>query len=343
MISRIAVDTDMRVHALVCTLNSSSRAHGLVTPGLAGMHLLITGGSSGIGLAAGAMIAANQGASLTLVARDQSKLDAAKKKVEAANPGCRVAVYSVDLSSPDESSMQAAFTKATQHHARPVDVLLLCTGFAKAAGLMDRPMSFFTNMMACNWGGSLVAARACLPDMLETARASKRGKHPGGRIVFVSSMYGLVRSHQFGLHSYAAYCSSKFAVRGLAHALQMEVAPAGIRVCVAYQADTDTPMYHIEHADLPAEPKALVGGAELFSAERVAADIIAGTKRGSVSITTGMDGFLLRHRCAGFGPQPHAMSALLEVLLAPFLRVVGLGYNTFFFAKLAAMHRTKAK
>eukprot|EP00899_Mesostigma_viride_P006847 jgi/Mesvir1/16163/Mv08431-RA.2 len=304
---------------------------------LAGKHLLITGGSSGIGLAC-AMIAANQGASLTLVARDQSKLDAAKKKVEAANPGCRVAVYSVDLSSPDESSMQAAVTKATQHHGRPVDVLLVCAGFAEAAGLMDRPMSFFTNTMACNWGGSLVAARACLPGMLETARASKGGKHPGGRIVFVSSLYGL-----FGMHSYTAYCSSKFAVRGLAHALQMEVAPAGIRVCVAYPPDTDTPQYHHEHADLPAEPKALVGGAELFSAERVAADIIAGTKRGSVSITTGMDGFLLRHLCAGFGPQPHTWSALLEVLLAPFLRVVALGYNTFFFAKLAAMHSTKAK
>jgi short chain dehydrogenase len=49
-----------------------------------------------------------------------------------------------------------------------------------------------------------------------------------------------------GLPGFTAYAGSKFAVRGFAEALQMEVRPFGVRVCVVNPPDVDTPMYQAE-------------------------------------------------------------------------------------------------
>ena len=46
---------------------------------------------------------------------------------------------------------------------------------------------------------------------------------------------------QVAIHGYTAYGASKWALRGLAEALQMEVKPFGIYVSVSYPPDTDTP------------------------------------------------------------------------------------------------------
>jgi len=50
-----------------------------------------------------------------------------------------------------------------------------------------------------------------------------------------------ITNEQVGLYGYSAYASSKFALRGLAEALQMEVKPYNILVSVSFPPDTDTP------------------------------------------------------------------------------------------------------
>ena len=62
-----------------------------------------------------------------------------------------------------------------------------------------------------------------------------------GVIVFVSSQAALI-----GIYGLAAYCGSKYAVRGFAEALAMEVRPHGIRVTVCCPPDTDTPGFEEE-------------------------------------------------------------------------------------------------
>lgn len=64
-------------------------------------------------------------------------------------------------------------------------------------------------MMDVNYFGSIFATRAVIPEM-------KVRRH--GRVVFVSSQAG-----QVGLYGFTAYSATKFALRGLAEALQMEV------------------------------------------------------------------------------------------------------------------------
>ena len=63
--------------------------------------------------------------------------------------------------------------------------------------------------MDVNYMGSVYATRAVIPGMKQRRR---------GRVVFVSSVAGV-----FGLFGFTAYSASKFALRGLAESLQMEV------------------------------------------------------------------------------------------------------------------------
>ena len=102
-----------------------------------------------------------------------------------------------------------------------------------------------------------------------------------GRIVLVSSQAG-----QVGLFGYSGYSSSKYALRGFAEALQMEVIGMsgngnGIcKVCVAYPPDTDTPQLAKESESKPEELTAITdNGTEPFSATRVAQAIVRGTER----------------------------------------------------------------
>lgn len=86
-----------------------------------------------------------------------------------------------------------------------------------------------------------------------------------GIIVFVSSQAGLI-----GLYGYTAYTASKYAVRGFAEALQMEVKPFGISVTVNYPPDTDTPGFAEEEKGKPEETSLISETAGLFKPEKVA-------------------------------------------------------------------------
>lgn len=79
--------------------------------------------------------------------------------------------------------------------------------------------------MEVNYLGSVYPTRAVITTMKERRM---------GRIMFVSSQAG-----QIGLFGYTAYSPSKFALRGLAEALQMEV-------CVCYARSVSTTLQSVE-------------------------------------------------------------------------------------------------
>lgn len=88
-------------------------------------------------------------------------------------------------------------------------------------------------MMDINYIGSVNVTRASLSSIKQV---------DNGRIVFVSSIAG-----QLGLYGYTAYSASKYALRGLAECLQMELYPYNIRVTLAHPPDTDTPGFEVEN------------------------------------------------------------------------------------------------
>lgn len=94
---------------------------------LKGKHVLITGGSKGIGLACGQAFA-QEGARVSLVSRDLTNLTAAQSKLKEQFPNAEIAVYSADLI--DHHAAQAMLDKA-QAHFGDLDVLVNSAGAAK--------------------------------------------------------------------------------------------------------------------------------------------------------------------------------------------------------------------
>lgn len=93
-------------------------------------------------------------------------------------------------------------------------------------------VSLLQELYETNVMGSVRVTRAVLPQMIRERR---------GRVVFISSQAG-----QCAVYGYSAYSSSKFALRGLAECLQMEVKPFNVLVSVSFPPDTDTPQLQEE-------------------------------------------------------------------------------------------------
>uniref|UniRef100_A0AAZ3SR90 3-dehydrosphinganine reductase n=1 Tax=Oncorhynchus tshawytscha TaxID=74940 RepID=A0AAZ3SR90_ONCTS len=174
---------------------------------LNGAHVVVTGGSSGIGKSI-AMECYRQGAFITLVARDESKLVQAKKEVEkcAINDKQVVLCISVDVSK-DYRQVESVI-KQCQEKLGPVDMLVNCAGTSFSGKFEEVEVERFRSMMEVNYLGSVYPTRAVITTMKERRM---------GRILFISSQAG-----QIGLFGYTAYSPSKFALRGLAESLQME-------------------------------------------------------------------------------------------------------------------------
>lgn len=233
-------------------------------------HVLITGGSSGIGLALARQCAV-AGARLSLVARDPAKLSAAARSVRVAAPHTPD-VFTASADVADESSVVAAIRAAEEVHG-PVDVLIASAGIARPGYFAEQPAAIHHQTMAVNYFGTLHAIKAVVPGM--RARRS-------GSIVIMSSGAGLV-----GLFGYTAYAPSKFALRGLAEALRAELKPDGVSVTIVYPPDTDTPQLAEENLTKPPETRALTAAAGLWTADAVARATLKGVRRRRFSVTPG--------------------------------------------------------
>jgi 3-dehydrosphinganine reductase len=101
-----------------------------------------------------------------------------------------------------------------------------------------------------------------------------------GSVVGISSAAGLI-----GVFGYSAYAPAKFAVRGLLEVLRLELRPLGIHVGCVCPPDTDTPQLAYENRFKPPETAAIAGAIKPFTADRVAASIVAGMEHGRFLIS----------------------------------------------------------
>lgn len=233
-------------------------------------HVLITGGSSGIGLAV-ARQAAAAGARVSLVARDPAKLAAARAAIQAASPSAaEVVAAPADVSI--EAEVLAALQAAERVHG-PVDILVTSAGIARPGYFEEVPVAVFERTMAVNYFGTLYPLKAVVPAMRQRGR---------GAVVIVASGAAF-----FGLFGYTPYAPSKFALRGLAESLRTELADTGVGITVVYPPDTDTPQLAEENRTKPPETKALTATGGLWTAEAVAKLALAGVLQGRFMITPG--------------------------------------------------------
>lgn len=235
-----------------------------------GKHAIVTGGSSGIGLATAEALAA-RGADVTLVARDRERLEAAREAVSARrrSPSQHVAAVSGDVSTLEGA--EAIVAQATVG-GRDVDLLVSCAGVI-IPGYFESmtPQTYETCMDS--WRGCVYMARAAAPGMM--ARRS-------GHIANVSSVAGFM-----GIFGYTAYSSAKYATMGFSEALRSELRPYGVGVSVVCPPDTDTPGLAFEKSLRPSETDKVAGNIAPIAPSVVADAIVNGVERGRYLIVPG--------------------------------------------------------
>jgi 3-dehydrosphinganine reductase len=259
---------------------------------LAGAHVVVTGGSSGIGLATARSCVA-RGARVSLIARDGTRLATAAAQLaqeaaqlaDAGGSGAAGGVASADVTRADD--LRAAVETLTAAHGA-CDVLLACAGSAHPGYFEQLDDAVFREQMEVDYFGTLHAVRAVVPSMIDRQR---------GHIVMVSSTAGII-----GVFGYSAYGPAKFAVRGLAETLRGELSPYGIVVACAYPPDTRTPGFDRENELKPPETERISAAIKPREADDVARAIVLGIERDRLVITADFQTAALARASGLLGP-----------------------------------------
>ena len=185
---------------------------------------LVTGGSSGIGLAIARMLR-EEGYAITLASRTAEKVEAA-----AAELGAHA--IAADVSRPDDCARVVE-----EHVARGgLDVLVNSAGVGIAGRVEDAQLKHVDRQLAINLRGLLLVTQAAIPHLRKTR----------GWIVNLASIAGMQP-----VPSLPVYAATKAAVISLTHSLNADLDDDGIRAIAICPGFVDTPM--AEFAGLPGE------------------------------------------------------------------------------------------
>lgn len=234
-------------------------------------HVIVTGGSSGIGLALAETLV-RLGSEVTLVARREGPLLEAKAKAAAARPGAKVHVLPLDIS--DAEAVQAGLTPHLQAH--PAQMLINNAGVAMPGRFLEMDPAQYRQQMDINYFGMLHMCQVVVPHLVAQG---------AGHVCNVGSLLSVM-----GIYGYSAYAATKFAMYGFSECLRAELKPLDIRVTMLLPPDTDTPQHAMEIAHLPEETKAIAGNVKMLSAQQVADACLKGMEAGRFDVVPGMDG-----------------------------------------------------
>jgi NAD(P)-dependent dehydrogenase (short-subunit alcohol dehydrogenase family) len=194
----------------------------MITESFSGKVALITGGSSGIGLAtAHAFVQA--GAQVALASRGEAAGQAARTAL--ARDGTSAFFVATDVR--DETSVANAVARTVEHFGR-LDFAFNCAGVGGDMAPLERTQQHvWDDVMAINARGVWLAMRYEIPAMLAVG---------GGAIVNMSSIYGLA-----GKPAHHAYVASHHAVLGMTKSVALEYATRNVRINAVCPGITATP------------------------------------------------------------------------------------------------------
>lgn len=236
----------------------------------AGMNVLITGGSSGIGFAL-AQRFKTSGAHVWILARDENKLIASSESLGLDQDQN---YFITDVSNFSEFADVLQYFSSRNLH---LDVLINSAGVTQPGEFEFMEMDLFHWMMDINYFGTVNAIKALLPLLQK-----------GSTIVNISSMAAIL-----GVYGYTAYGASKYAVRGFTDALRSELKLAGIFVSIVFPPDTKTPQLDYDNRFKPKITKELSSTTGVMSADKVAHEIIYGIERHKYIIIPGIESKLI--------------------------------------------------
>jgi NAD(P)-dependent dehydrogenase (short-subunit alcohol dehydrogenase family) len=226
-----------------------------------GRVILITGGSSGIGLAT-AIKVAEAGAVTVICGRDADKLVEAKKEIiDKVGKHAKVVTYSVDIADMVDCDR---FTKQLIADHGHVDVLVNNAGRSIRRGIENSFDRFhdFERTMQLNYLGAVKTAMGVLPEMIKARR---------GQIINISSIGVLTNAPRF-----SAYVASKSALDAWTRCAASEFADVGIKFTTINMPLVRTPMiaptklYNNVPTLSPEEAADLVAQAIVYKPVRIA-------------------------------------------------------------------------
>lgn len=189
---------------------------------------VITGGSSGLGLAIAKQLA-ESGYELILIARNKEKLQLITEEFQKKS----ISVSGFDADITDEVALNVV-TKFLEKNQKKINFLVLNAGVAHTSAVKDDDIIKMKNEININLWGTILSTKIFLPLMADHSR-----------MLFISSALALV-----GSAGDACYCASKAGINNFAAALRRELLNK-TAVYIACPADIDTPMYQEELNTLP--------------------------------------------------------------------------------------------
>ena len=209
-------------------------------------HALVTGASSGLGLAIARELIA-VGAQVALVARDTVRLQQAIRSLNV--PAEQTLAITADITQQaDVDRMQLQ----VQEQWGQLDLLVNCAGKSSRGKIEDTTPEQFQSLWELNFLAAVRCTRACLPLLLESQ----------GHVVQIGSLASKSTAKYLG-----AYPAGKFALAAYSQQLRLELGERGLHVLLVCPGpiarDDAGDRYNAESTNLPEEAKRPGGGVKL--------------------------------------------------------------------------------
>jgi NAD(P)-dependent dehydrogenase (short-subunit alcohol dehydrogenase family) len=200
---------------------------------LQGKTALITGGTSGIGLATASKLVA-EGVRVLIVGRNQDTLDQALETLGEGALG-----IAADVARQED--LERVFTTA-ERELGALDILFVNAGVARISPVAEVSESFFDQIFGINVKGAYFTIQRALPILRD-----------GASVVLTTSV-----AAELGMAGMSVYSASKAALRSLARSLSAELVGRGIRVNAVSPGPIETPIFG--KMGLPSEAVDEMGG-----------------------------------------------------------------------------------
>lgn len=258
-----------------------------------------------------------RGGHVALLARRIDVLRAAEKELRAlpfVDASQRISIHSVDVT--HHGPVERAVEDVLAAHGT-IDAAVCSAGQAGPKVFAESTQHDFDDLYRANVIGTSNVLRAVFPHM---------DSRTGGRAVLISSQAGAV-----GIYGYAAYSSSKFALRGLFECLSQEMHNKNVLLSLCFPPDTDTPQLQLERETIPPLTRILTASSETVQPDVVARAIADGMVSWRPYIGIGFDGWFLNLATVGMGPAGSFGAGVVQVLFGGIARLIAIVYVNYFY------------
>jgi short-subunit dehydrogenase len=244
---------------------------------LNGKVAVITGAGSGIGRALAYWLN-QEGVALALADINPNGLCETAEIIKAEASQSRLKIYPVDISNRDKVS---EFSQKVIKDFGKVDIVINNAGVSSSGKVHELTYDTLEWTININLWGVIYGTKAFLPYLLERPEAS---------IVNISSVFGLL-----GIPGQAAYCASKFAVRGFSEALRQELFNTNVSLSIVFPGGVKTNIAQNSRTDYQLDQKTYQNCLQQFEAtlktspDEAAKTIISGIKNKAPRILIGKD------------------------------------------------------